>query len=78
MSGTHFRLILKTAEGTLSGDLWGAGIWRLGWSRASAGGLRTLSPSPSVGSVTCHWLFSLAGGFSSYSGKGGLIYNLLA
>ena len=51
-----------------------------GWvgSRASAGSLRVLSLSPSLGSVSCHWLFCLAGGFSSCGGKDGLIYVLLA
>lgn len=73
-----FQANFKNSRGDSEWRPLGAGIWRLGWSRASAGGLRTLSPSPSLGSVTCHWLFSLAGGFSSCSGKGGLIYNLLA
>ena len=73
-----FQANFKNSRGDSEWRPLGAGIWRLGWSRASAGRLGTLSASLSLGSVTCHWPFSLAGVFSSCSGKDGLIYNLLA
>lgn len=74
-----FHTNFKTAEGTRSGEVWWAGRLRLGWIWAISWWRQdSVCLTPSLGSVSFRWLFTLAGEFCSCGGKDGLIYVLAA